>query len=140
MQTIIKFLCGKNMITVTCFNSTQKVKVEGRGYLDFVKTVLEPFIKTKLNQFALENIEKYNRDVLAALSGKRKVISRPTRSVKYKAMAKLPCEKCDKTFCNITTLAKHKRMMHTRGADDSRNSGINIPIVDDLSLLEISNN
>ena len=79
------------MITVTCFNSTQKVKVEGRGYLDFVKNVLEPFIKTKLNQFALENIEKYNRDVLAALSGKRKVISRPTRSVKYKAMAKLPC-------------------------------------------------
>ena len=111
-------MCRKNIITVTCFNSTQRVKIEGRGYIDFVKTVLEPFIITKLDKCGLEKIEKYNRDVIAALSGKRKAISRPTRSVKYKAMAKLPCTKCDSTFSNSPTLAKHKRLMHTKGANE----------------------
>ena len=138
MQTIVKILFNKNMITVTFFNSTQRIKVEGRGYLDFVKNVLTPLIMNKLDKDTLENIEKYNRDVIAALSGKRKAISRPTRSVKYKAMAKLPCSKCDDTFSNSTTLMKHKRIMHTKGVDDSRSSINNIPIVDDLSLLELS--
>lgn len=139
MQTIIKFLFNKNMITVTCFNSTQKIKVEGRGYLEFVRTFLNPLIRSKLGEAALERIEKYNRDVIAALSGKRKVISRPMRSVKYKAMAKLPCSKCNSTFANNATLTKHKRSMHTRGgANDSTISGCNMPLVDDISLLEIS--
>ena len=48
MQTIIKFLYKKNMITVTCFNSTQKIKIEGRCYIEFVEAILTPFIKTKL--------------------------------------------------------------------------------------------
>ena len=72
--------------------------------------------EAKLTRNALENIEKYNRDVIAALSGKRKVISRPTRSVKYKAMAKLYCTKCDSMFSNKITLARHKKTDHTRGA------------------------
>ena len=29
MQTIVKVLFGQNLVTITCFNSTQKVKVEG---------------------------------------------------------------------------------------------------------------
>ena len=140
MQTIIKVLCGKNMVTVTCFNSTQKIKVEGNGYQEFVKTILDPLIKTRLNRNTLENIEKYNRDVIAALSGKRKALSRPTRSVKYKAMAKFSCTKCDTIFSNKTTLARHRKIVHTRGADDSRHSMNNIPIVDDISLLEITSN
>ena len=138
MQTIIKLIFKKNIITVTCFNSTQKIKIEGRGYLDFVKMVLNPFIRTKLDKSALEIIDNYNREVIAALSGKRKALSRPTRSVKYKAMAKLPCTKCDATFTSSITLMKHKRSIHTRGADESRIDISNIPIVDDLSLLEIS--
>ena len=132
MQTIIKVLCGKNMVTLTCFNSTQKVKVEGKGYQEFVKTILDPLIKTRLNRNTLENIEKYNRDVIAALSGKRKALSRPTRSVKYKAMAKFSCTKCDTIFSNKTTLTRHRKIVHTRGADDSRHSLINIPIVGDF--------
>ena len=140
MQTIVKVLFGQNLITITCFNSTQKVKVEGRGYIEFVKTMFDPFIKAKLSGNTLESIEKYNRDVIAALSGKRKVISRPTRSVKYKAMAKLSCTKCDSIFSNKATLAKHKRSVHTRSADDSRHSTNNFPMVDDLSLLDISSN
>ena len=138
MQTIIKFLYKKNMITVTCFNSTQKIKIEGRCYIEFVEAILTPFIRTKLDKTTLENIDNYNREVIAALSGKRKALSRPTRSVKYKAMAKLPCTKCDATFSSSITLAKHKRIIHTRGADESRSNISNIPIVDDLSLLEIS--
>ena len=49
---------------------------------------------------SVAKIEQVNKDVIAALSGKRKVISRPKRSVKYKAMAKLPCNKCDTSFIN----------------------------------------
>ena len=49
---------------------------------------------------AQHKIEKFNKDVIAALSGKRKVVLRPMRSVRYNAMAMIPCPKCDTVFPN----------------------------------------
>ena len=60
------------------------------------------------------------------------------RSAKYKAMARLPCTKCDASFVNTPQLSKHKRVMHTRGWNDSSGSIKNIPIVDDVSLMDLS--
>ena len=44
MQTILKIFFKKNMITLTCFNSTQKMKIEGRCYLEFVNLFLYDII------------------------------------------------------------------------------------------------
>ena len=123
-QTIIKFRFNKEVVTVTCYNTTQKIKVEGRGYLDLANNFLEPFFQEKLCGEVLERIEKYNRDVIASLSGKRKAVSRPLRSVKYKASAKLPCSKCDNVFScvssSITYSVTHGlRNSGTHGLTDS---------------------
>ena len=118
LQTILKFGCNKESITVTCYNTTQKVKIEGKGYLDFAQNFMEPFFKQKLSEEAVDKIDKYNRDVIASLSGKRKAVSRPMRSVKYKASAKLPCSKCEVTFSNNVQLSKHKLIVHTREQND----------------------
>ena len=139
LQTTIKFRFNKEIVTVTCYNTTQKIKVEGRGYLGLANNFLEPFFQKKLCGEVLDRIEKYNRDVIASLSGKRKAVSRPLRSVKYKASAKLPCSKCDNVFSNHVQLSKHKLVMHTRGNNDSVRSFKNIPIVDNISLLDTSN-
>ena len=114
------------------------MKVEGKGYQRFMSEFLEPFFSDKLQSVPPGKIEKYNKDVIAALSGKRKAVSRPTRSVKYKAMAKLPCSKCEISFPNNSQSNKHRRAMHTRGKNDSIGSSRNMPTVDDLSLLDIS--
>ena len=139
LQTILKFGCNKESITVTCYNTTQKVKIEGKGYLDFAQNFMEPFFKQKLSEEAVDKIDKYNRDVIASLSGKRKAVSRPMRSVKYKASAKLPCSKCEVTFSNNVQLSKHKLIVHTREQNDSIRSFKNFPIVDNISLLDVTN-
>ena len=138
VETIIRFRVKNNKITVTAYYTTQRIKVEGRGYLDFGKNFLIPIFNNKIVNSPIGKIEQYNKDVIAALSGKRKLISRPVRSVKYKAIAKIPCAKCDITFPNNSQLNKHKREMHTKTGDDSSWS-IKIPAADNISLLDITN-
>ena len=36
VETLLKFKVLGNKITVACYNTTQRMKVEGRGYLEFV--------------------------------------------------------------------------------------------------------
>ena len=138
METLVRFSVNGEKIVFICYNSTQRIKVEGRGYLKFMQKFIQPFFEDRLRKIDHVKLDRYNKDVIAALSGKRKAISRPMRSVKYKAMAKLPCNKCDTSFMNTTHLNRHKRTMHTKGMDDSSGSIRNIPIVDDLSLLDIT--
>ena len=66
-------------------------------------------------------------------------MSRPTRSVRYKAISKLPCTKCEMLCTSGTQLTKHKKLMHTSEAENSFRMVNNIPMVDNLSLLDISN-
>ena len=138
VEAIVRFYANGNKVTVTCYNTTQRIKVEGKGYLKFIEQFLKPFLIDKLNRIDPNKIDNYNKEVIAALSGKRKVVSRPMRSVRYKVMAKLDCPKCDLTFLNEGQLKKHKKIMHTKGPNDSSSSLKNIPSVNNISLLEIS--
>ena len=122
METLIKFCVNGEKISVCCYNSTQRVKIEGHGYLDFMSKFLRPLFVEMLQNIDPTVLEKYNKGVIAALSGKRKAIVRPVRSVRYKAMAKVPCNKCENSFLNNTQLNKHRRTMHTRGANDSNST------------------
>ena len=129
VDTLVRFLMNGDRITVCCYNTTQRIKVEGKGYHMFVSKFLQPLLCDKISRVPPGRIDKYNKDVIAALSGKRKAISRPGRSVKYKAMAKLPCSKCEISFANNSQLNNHKKTMHTRGGNDSNASIRNIPII-----------
>ena len=137
METLIKLVVNSDKISVSCYNSTQRMKVEGLGYLDFIKKFLKPLLDEQIGNIKPEELDRYNKSVIDALSGKRKAISRPMRSVRYKAMAKLSCGKCDNSFLNSTQLNKHKKSMHTRGTNESRVFTGNTPIVDQ-SLLDDS--
>ena len=59
-------------ITVCCYNTTQRIKVEGKGYQMFVSKFLQPLLCDKISRVPPGRIDKYNKDVIAALSGKKK--------------------------------------------------------------------
>ena len=136
METLIKFLVNGNKISVTCYNSTQKVKVEGQGYQEFMKGFIQPIFDKGIRDVDPYLLEKYNKEVIAMLSGKRKAISRPVRSVRYKAMAKMHCKKCDGTFLNNTQLNRHKKAIHSEEMNNSSPNMTSFPIVEDLYLFD----
>ena len=138
VETIIKFRLKNDKITFTAYYTTQRVKIEGRGYVFFAQQFIIPLFKEKIEKVPEGKIDKYNKDVIAALSGKRKVVSRPMRSVRYKAMAMLPCPKCDSVFLNAGQLNKHKKLIHTKTSSEPDSSMRCIPMVDDISLLDIT--
>ena len=132
VETLLKFQVSGNKITVACYNTTQRMKVEGRGYLDFVSKYLKPFFLESIRKVSLGKIEQYNKNVIASLTGKRKAVSRPMRSLRYRVMEKIPCTKCEMSFVNNSQLIRHKKNVH------SVNESYRMPLVDDGSLLEIS--
>ena len=136
METLVRLNVNGQKINVTCFNSTQKIKVEGRGYLEFVSRCLKPLFLEKISKVSLSSIEQYNKEVIASLTGKRKAVSRPMRSVKYKAMGKLPCSKCEHYFPSSTQLRSHMKSNHS--ANNSSLSFTNIPMLDNVSILDLS--
>lgn len=140
VQSIVRFVVNNSKVVVTCYNTTQRIKVEGKGYQCFVEKFLKPLMMKKLSKKVYENIERYNKEVIAALSGKRKSVSRqrPMRSVRYKTMAKLSCSRCELAFKNEAILKKHKITVHTKGANDSSVSRGDVLLIEDASLLSDS--
>ena len=137
VETIIRFRFKSERITVTCYYTTQRIKVEGKGYLDFVSSFLQPLLQHKIDQVLPGKIEKWNKEVIAYLSGKRKVVSRPMRSVKYKSI-NFSCTKCETPFASNAQMKKHMKMVHTSEIDLTPEKIESIPIVDNMSLLDIS--
>ena len=70
-------------------------------------------------------------------SGKRKVVSRPMRSVKYKSI-KFSCTKCETSFASNAQMKKHIKTAHTNDLEDTPQTIQSIPMVDNVSLLDIS--
>ena len=138
LETIIKFCVNNNKVTVTFYNTTQRVKIEGRGYAEFGRNVLIPLFRNKILNTPPGKIEQYNKDVIAALSGKRKVVSRPVRSVRYKSTAKVPCSKCEITFLSNSQLIKHKSTKHVSNVNSLDSNVQCLPLVDDISLLDLT--
>ena len=132
VETIFTFLVNSQKVTVTCFNTTQKMKVEGNGYTDLVHEYIEKLFLEKIKYYA-NDIDDYNKAVVATLSGKRKAVSRPLRSVRYKSLTTYACTSCDSTFASSTQLSIHRKVHSVTSNDASK-----LPIIDDLSLMDIS--
>ena len=135
VEALVKFLVNSENIVVTCYYTTQQIKVVGRGYLGFTSKFIKPLLLDRISKVTSDQIDQTNKSVIAALSGKRKAASRPMRSVKYKPMAGLPCTKCDASFLKTPQISKHKIGMHIY---DSGGSIKNIHFVDDISLMDLS--
>ena len=73
MDTLVTFNVNGQKITVCCYNTTQKIKVEGKGYIEFFEKYLEKLFLDIIKK-AGAKIDNYNKGVIAALSGKRKII------------------------------------------------------------------
>ena len=104
VENIFTFLVNGKKVTVTSFNTTQKIKVEGQGYTELIEMYLRQLFTNKITDAAAE-IDDYNKGVIAALSGKRKAVSRPYRSVRMKSQ--FACTLCESTFVNISQLNSH---------------------------------
>ena len=77
VDTLVTFKVDGSKIIATCYNTTQKIKVEGSGYRNFVEKHLKPFFCDLLCKVGTKKIDEYNNAVISSLSNKRKPISRP---------------------------------------------------------------
>ena len=69
VQSIVRFVVNSNRVTVTCYNTTQRVKVEGKGYIEFVKKFFKPYLMKKLSKEVHEKIDSYNNEVIEKMVG-----------------------------------------------------------------------
>ena len=139
IDTVVTFNVNGQKIVTICYNTTQKIKVEGRGYLLFVDEYLKSLFINILNNVGANKIDDYNKGVIAALSGKRKAVSRPVRSVRYKETERLACSKCDLKFLNSYQLSLHKASTHTKSSSNYSLPNVSaFPIIDDISLMNLS--
>ena len=134
VDTVIAFNVAGKKVTVSCFNTTQKIKIEGNGYNDFTDNYLVKLFNSRINKLGTD-IDDYNKGVIASLSRKRKIVNRPVRNVRYRSISPLICDFCDLTFPNSGQLSVHKKRKHT---DLALKVSSRIPIIDDLSLMDLS--
>ena len=138
----IVFLAKGNKIVVHSYNSTQNMKVEGKGYIEFIKVILEPYFKQILSNLD-PKIEQCNRRIIKDL-GKPQI----RRSTRYKPVSEFKCKTCASNFSTHRQLAQHKEAIHmdsfnlTRNSDQTNSSSDNSVIeqlmLEDLSLTNIS--
>ena len=123
-DTKIVFCVNRNKVVMHCYNSTQNVKVEGSGYLNFIENFLEPLFLSNLECSKMKIVD-YDRSVMVALLGVR---GRPIRArsvKKVRSVINYPhflCKKCDSAFDSYILLKKHRVTEHTKSFNSSQNS------------------
>ena len=66
-DTKIIFLFGKNRVVIHSYNSTQNMKIEGKGYIDFIEKYLEPYFLQRIKKVE-SRINEYNKKVVGNLA------------------------------------------------------------------------
>ena len=90
----VVFFANRDKVVCHLYNTTQHILVNGNGYENFIEVFLQPYFQAKISQ-NIQNVENFNNEALEALSGKRKAVTRPTRSVRYKPMVRTSCNQCE---------------------------------------------
>ena len=97
-----------NKYTLHIYNSTQKIKVDGKCSIMFVDKSLEPHLIQKI-EILKENIVKYDEAVVKTLGTKSKKKS----VLKSRSGAILvSCNRCEFTTKSQSQHLKHKRINH----------------------------
>ena len=69
LDTKAVFLFDDKKITTHIYNTTQKIKVDGKDHLKFVECVLKPYFTKKINSHRYD-ISKTNENIIESLSAK----------------------------------------------------------------------
>lgn len=112
-DTKIVFMFNGNRVVIHSYNSTQNMKVEGKGYLELIDKYLEPYFLEIISKSG-QSITEYNRKVVSNLA--KPAVRRSTR---YKPVSNFKCKRCDHTFGNIRQLKVHKNAIHTMSFNSS---------------------
>ena len=137
VDTVVHFTLDGLSTTVCFYNTTQRLKVEGKEYLNF-STYLHEYLRKKVQEIP-EKTDNYNKAVIAALSGKRKTVSRPIRSVRYKTVVQIKCDTCNIVFNSNSQLNYHMKSSHTLSKQITNiNEQSKISMTDDLSLMDLA--
>ena len=86
--------------------TTQRIKVEGKGYLMFVNQFFQPFLYDKIKSVTPDKIERYNKDVIA----EEEVIVHNESLKATKTYFK--CDQCEYSTINEEELPVHKVSKH----------------------------
>ena len=132
----IVFLTNGNRIVVHSYNSTQNMKVEGKGYLNFIEIFLEPYFRDILSKLT-EKIKTYNKKVIQDF-----LKPQIRRSTRYKPVSEFRCKKCASNFGTHRQLTAHKAALHTgsfnsTGGSDAMSISEKL-MIEDMSMTDIS--
>ena len=136
LTRLLLFLLTVIKLQFCCYKTTQRIKIEGHGYLEFINNYLFITLQDRIDK-AGTHIDDHNKGVIAALSGKRKAVTRPLQSVRYKAANPFTCTACEIGFTYKQQLNDHRQTTHT-SRKVLRINESKIPIIDDLSLMDVS--
>ena len=67
IDTQIVFFANRDKVMLHCYNTTQRILVNGHGYAKLIQMFLKPYFESKINM-NLENIHQFNEDVLAGIA------------------------------------------------------------------------
>ena len=107
IDTQIVFYSNRDKIVCHFHNTTQRILVNGHGYMKFVEEFLSPFFESKLSTYETE-IKDFNNLVLDTL-GNRMV---KRSDIKYKRGSTFDCIKCGFAAKTSSTLEKHLKTEH----------------------------
>ena len=104
----MKLTYNNQKLTAHIYNTTQKIKVDGKGHSKFVEKILEPHFTSSTNSHKNE-ISNYNKEIIESLS--TKLVTRS--NIKLRAGSVHTCTHCDFTSKTSTQLKKHINTHHT---------------------------
>ena len=105
VDVLVKFVVGDSKVVAHCYNTKQKIMVNGSGYAYLVEKYLEPFIKRKIEENIVQ-IQKYNTVVTEAFGKTQR------KNVRYRPGSRLSCNKCDFSADDTSNMSMHKRITH----------------------------
>ena len=112
---VVMFVDGLKVV-IHSYNTTQNMKIDGKGYLKFIEKYLEPYYNDNIKRMEKRIIES-NRKILNDLSKAPK--TPVTRSTRYKPVSNFKCNKCDFASLDHKQLRVHKAYQHTASLEDS---------------------
>ena len=106
VDVLTKFESNGNNVVIHCYNTKQKMLVNGSGYSEFVKKYLEPYLKESIEENLLQ-VQNFNKVVTENLGKTQR------KNVKYRPGSKLSCHKCEFTADDTSNMSTHRKITHT---------------------------
>ena len=118
--------------TLHIYNSTQKIKVDGRSFDNFANNILKPYFTNMVNSLKAD-IVKYDTAVIETLGTKFVKAKKVQGNADVNSL--VSCNRCNFSTKSYMQLKKHKGKNHTKGYSIAN---LNKPLTPDHSTRENS--